>query len=442
MFKKRLAAITLMVALSVSVVFPSNVAYATEEGSGTESEDAKSKTEDSDSDSKSSSEDEDIDRNARLKEIEDSIKEKQEQIEKAEKDKKEIKNTISNMNSMIDSLEKEKGDLSNYVSQLDANMEEVEAHIEELTAKIEEKEAEIVQTEAELEEAQRVQLEQYNAMKSRIKFMYEKGDTYYLELIFNAKNFGDMINKADYIERLSAYDKSKLQEYVEFCEYVEACKLLMESEKESLDQAKLSVEEEKSNLETLIGEKEKEITAKEYDISNKEQAIKEYEADLAEQTAIIKTLEAAVAEQKQKLMEESGEVITYDGGMFTFPAPSYTRVSDEFGWRTHPILGVQQYHNGVDLAAPGGSPILAAYDGEVVAASYTATMGNYVMINHGNDLYTIYMHASKLYVSQGEKVTKGQKIAAVGSTGRSTGNHLHFSVRKNGEYVNPWNYLK
>ena len=93
------------------------------------------------------------------------------------------------------------------------------------------------------------------------------------------------------------------------------------------------------------------------------------------------------------------------------------------------------------MAAPGGSPILAAYDGEVVAATYNGSMGNYVMIDHGGGLYTIYMHASALYVSKGQVVTKGQKIAAVGTTGRSTGNHLHFSVRLNGSYVNPWNYL-
>ena len=93
------------------------------------------------------------------------------------------------------------------------------------------------------------------------------------------------------------------------------------------------------------------------------------------------------------------------------------------------------------MAAPGGSPILAAYDGKVVAAAYNASMGNYIMINHGGGLYTIYMHASALYVSTGETVTRGQKIAAVGTTGRSTGNHLHFSVRKDGAYVSPWNYL-
>jgi murein DD-endopeptidase MepM/ murein hydrolase activator NlpD len=100
-----------------------------------------------------------------------------------------------------------------------------------------------------------------------------------------------------------------------------------------------------------------------------------------------------------------------------------------------------KFHNGIDLAAPGGSPILAAYSGTVVAATYSSTMGNYVMIDHGSNLYTIYMHAQTLYVSKGDTVTQGQKIAAVGTTGRSTGNHLHFSVRLNGSYVSPWNYL-
>lgn len=100
-----------------------------------------------------------------------------------------------------------------------------------------------------------------------------------------------------------------------------------------------------------------------------------------------------------------------------------------------------KFHNGIDLAASSGSDILAAYDGQVVASSYSASMGNYVMIDHGNELYTIYMHASALYVSKGDVVAKGQKIAAVGSTGRSTGPHLHFGVRRNGNYVSPWNYI-
>ena len=134
-------------------------------------------------------------------------------------------------------------------------------------------------------------------------------------------------------------------------------------------------------------------------------------------------------------------VRTYDGGTFHFPLESYTRVSDDYGYRIHPILNVKQFHNGVDFAAPKGTPIYAAYDGMVVAATYSATMGNYVMIDHGDNLYTIYMHASKLYVSEDDVVKKGQKIAGVGTTGRSTGNHLHFSIRKNGAYVSPWDYI-
>ncbi|MDE6913196.1 MAG: M23 family metallopeptidase, partial [Lachnospiraceae bacterium] len=132
----------------------------------------------------------------------------------------------------------------------------------------------------------------------------------------------------------------------------------------------------------------------------------------------------------------------YDGGMFAWPAPSYTRMSGDYGDRMHPPLGLKRFHNGVDMAAPGGAPILAAYNGTVVAAAYTAAMGNYIMIDHGDNLFTIYMHASALYVSKGAEVVKGQKIAAVGTTGRSTGNHLHFSVRLNGNYVSPWGYLK
>ena len=128
--------------------------------------------------------------------------------------------------------------------------------------------------------------------------------------------------------------------------------------------------------------------------------------------------------------------------MFTWPAPSYTRISDDFGMRTHPTLGIRMMHNGIDLAAPGGSPILAAYAGTVVASAYSASMGNYIMIDHGDGLYTIYMHASRLSVSKGAEVTAGQTIGAVGTTGRSTGNHLHFGVRLNGSYVSPWNYLK
>ena len=371
----------------------------------------------------------------------DSIKEKEEQIKAAEEEKKELQDGLTDLKKIKADLEKSKNDLSAYVKELDANLVSIENKIAELKQLIEEKEAEIADTEEKLEEAQKIEQEQYEAMKVRIKFMYEKSDDFYLETLFSADSFGDILNKADYIEQLSAYDREKLDEYALNSQMIQLFKEELETEKEILDEAKAGVVAEQAALESLIGEKEQQITAYQSDISNKEAAIKEYEEDIAAQNAVISALEKAVAEEKAKLLAENGSVITYDGGVFAWPAPGYTRISSDYGTRMHPTLGVEKFHNGIDLAAPTGSSILAAYNGKVVAADYNASMGNYVMIDHGDDLYTIYMHASALYVSRGETVAKGQQIAAVGSTGRSTGPHLHFGVRLNGSYVSPWNYL-
>ena len=251
-----------------------------------------------------------------------------------------------------------------------------------------------------------------------------------------------MMNKADYIESLSRYDRNKLEEYVQTREMVELCKEELETEKELLDEAKTAKEAEEATISSLIEEKEAQIKSVSGDIANKEAAIKEYEAMIAQENAEISALEKAVAEEKARLEAENAQARIYNGGMFTWPCPGYKRISDEYGNRIHPILGTQQFHNGVDMAASSGTAILAAYDGDVIAATYSSSMGNYIMIDHGSGLYTIYMHCSALYVSKGQAVTKGQNIAAVGSTGRSTGPHLHFSVRLNGNYVSPWNYLK
>ena len=374
-------------------------------------------------------------------ELEASIKAKQAEIQEAEKEKQQLKSSITDAKKIVSGLESTKKDLEAYVTELDANLTDVEAKIAELKELIADKEAEIEEATADLEEAEEIQQTQYENMKKRIKFMYEKGDTFFLDLIFSASSYADMLNKADYAEKLSEYDAKKLEEYKQTCEYVAGCKADLEADKEVLDEAKAKQDEEQENLNTLIAAKNSEISMTAADIHNKEAAIKELEADMAARDAAIKQLEQSVAEERRRLAEESGKVLTYDGGMFKWPAPSYTRISDDYGNRIHPITGTNQFHNGVDMAAPGGSPILAAYDGEVVAATYNASMGNYVMIDHGDSLYTIYMHASALYVSKGDYVSKGQKIAAVGTTGRSTGNHLHFSVRKNGSYVSPWNYL-
>lgn len=374
-----------------------------------------------------------------ISELRESIQKKQDAISQAEALKKQLQTGMTDVKKIIAGLETSKKNLANYITELDRSLEDAQEKIEEYKGLIAQKEADIEQKEQELEVAIQTEERQYAAMKSRIRSIYLTGDAMYLELILSSGSFGEMLNKADYVEKLSAYDQKMLELYKETRAYVAACKEELEAEHAVLEEAKADVEQEEAALEALIAEKEVQITAYESDINNREQLVKEYEAEIAAQNAEIKALEDAVAAEKAALASKTQR--TYDGGIFAWPAPSYKRVSDDYGYRIHPILGVKQFHNGVDLAAPGGSPILAAYDGTVVVADYSSTMGNYVMIDHGDNLYTIYMHASALYVSKGAEVSKGQQIAAVGSTGRSTGNHLHFSVRLNGSYVSPWNYI-
>ena len=395
-----------------------------------------------------------------------------ERKEKAEEQKQEIRaseskvdmmeDAVAGLNSEKKELQVAKDELSDTVEQLDAQLNNVQEVLTQLEEDIDRKTKQVENIKNRLREAEANQDEQYASMKQRIKFMYEKGDTAYITMVFGAQNLTDMLNKAEYIEEVSAYDRQLLNEYTETKYRVINLKDKLEVEQASLLETQEQAEIQEYQMSMLIDQKNGEIEKYESEISTKEDAIKEYEAMIASQNATIAALEASIlkaereAEALQKELEESGlsdndidssssskPVTTQQvfSGPFCMPAPSYTRVSDDYGNRIHPILGVKQFHNGIDFAAPGGSPILAAQSGTVIAAAYSSTMGNYIMINHGGGVITIYMHASALYVSAGQTVTKGQKIAAVGSTGRSTGNHLHFSVRVNGSYVSPWSYL-
>lgn len=372
----------------------------------------------------------------------ESIREKEREIEKAKEEVSGLKSSLTDVEKLKKELEQSKNDLTAYVTKLDGQLSDIQDRIEKYNDMITEKEKEIEETARDLDEAQARQELQYAAMKKRIQFMYERSDSFYMETLFGAGSISGIVNRADFIEALSRYDRKKLDEYVETRKYVELCKQELEAEKELLDETKLAVEQEEENVNTLIGEKEAQIVSVSGDIANKEAAIKEYEDMIAQENAEIAALEKAVAEERARLEAENAQARIYNGGMFAWPCPGYKRISDEYGNRMHPILGVEKFHNGLDMAASSGTPILAAYDGDVVAADYSGSMGNYIMINHGSGLYTIYMHCSALYVSKGQTVSKGQNIAAVGSTGRSTGPHLHFSVRLNGNYVSPWNYLK
>lgn len=374
--------------------------------------------------------------------LDEQIKNDSAALSDAKSEKKELETNLEAAQALKASLQEAKDELAGHVVELDNEMSQVTMKLMEVERLLEAKEAEHQETEEKLVEAKENIEKQYEDMKIRIQFMYEHGSMSFIEILLSSSSFSEMLNKAEYIEQVSAYDRQMLDAYEETKVKVEKLEKELASQKDVLKTVRADVKKQQDQMQGLIDEKQDEIKEYQTDIANKEKAIQEYENMIAEQDDLIGALEAAVSAAKKK-REQMGvsDNDTYSGGTFCWPAPSYTRISDDYGWRTHPILGVQQFHNGVDMAAPTGSPILAATDGEVIAATYSNTMGNYIMIDHGGGLFTIYMHASVLYVSRGMTVSKGEEIAAVGSTGRSTGPHLHFSVRLNGQYVSPWNYL-
>lgn len=368
----------------------------------------------------------------------DKIKSSEKAKSDAERTKAALTQGEENAKKIIASLETAKSDAQEYVTRIDGEISDIQDKIETISANIVRLDEDIAKTREELEEAEETRDQQYEYMKMRIKASYESRTQTIVEAIFTSKGIGELLNRSLYLNEVAAYDDRKLAEFAETVETVEETARILAAEEEELQKVMDDALAEETAAQTLLNEKEREVAAYTASIGDKEAQIREYKAMIAEQDSIIATMEAAIKAERERLVQEARK---YGGGVFAHPCPDYTRISDEYGMRMHPTLGVELMHNGIDFAAASGTPIYAAADGDVVGAGYSASMGNYVMIDHGSDIITIYMHASKLLVSQGDEVSRGDKIALVGSTGRSTGPHLHFGVRENGSYVNPAKYL-
>lgn len=344
-------------------------------------------------------------------------------------------------------LESLKNDAAAYVKKLDANLEALDEELTKLGDDISNKEQEIEVTKEELEQARQIEKKQYESMKLRIKYMYEKGDSSYVDLLLQAESLSELLNKAEYIGKISAYDRQMLDRYIATKEQIAADEVKLEAEHTELLGLQEQTEAKQASVEQLMTAKQKELKNYESQISVAENQLTEYEKDIKAQEDSIKQIEAQIKRQEEearkKAAQSGGSYKTVNLGdiKFIWPCPSSSRITSSFGGRSSPTEGASSNHKGIDIGASSGSDIIAAASGEVVVSTYSYSAGNYVMINHGGGVYTVYMHASRLLVSVGQQVKQGQVIAKVGSTGYSTGPHLHFGIRVNGTYVNPRQYV-
>ena len=353
---------------------------------------------------------------------------------------------ISETEKKAEELENQKKAAEGEKASLENQLNGILTEMDETKAKIEAKEIEVREKEEELVQAKIDENDQYESMKKRIKYMYENGNSQFIEILCESKSIGEFLNNAEYITTISQYDRNMLTEFQQIVEAVAEQEEMLKTEYAELETLQDSLIAKQEELNQLVEGKEEELKQISADLGATQERLaqlKEAAAAAARKQEELARLAKAQAEAQANAGSGggAGAAVVSGNGMFTHPCPGYSRISSEFGWREAPIAGAGNNHKGMDLAAPTGTPIYAAAAGTVTTARYSNSAGNWVVINHGNGLQTYYMHASALYVSEGQSVSKGQNIAAVGSTGQSTGPHLHFQVMQNGTPVNPRNYL-
>lgn len=396
--------------------------------------------------------------------------------------KSQLENDLKDAQALISQLQGQEGDTEAAISELDSKLTEISEKIDDLEQQTEQKNKELADSEEQLVAAQESEAEQYESMKGRIRYMYQNSGVSYLEALLEAGSFAELLKKVEYMSSLMTYDREKLAEYQELQVEIQNAEETIRQDKADLESLQSQLEDEQQAVNLLMEEKEQQLSGIRQGISEAEESVQEYEQKIEAESELIQEMLAAEeaarkAEEAKKQQEEqkrqeaansnssnnnnsnssasdsgsgsssdsdSSNVNTdnsYTGGVFTWPCPSSRRITSGFGKRNSPTAGASSYHQGYDIGASAGAAIVAAADGVVTTTGYSSVLGNYVILSHGGGLFTIYEHCSSVLVSKGQSVSRGAAIAKVGSTGISTGSHLHFGVQLNGKYVDPGNYL-
>lgn len=348
----------------------------------------------------------------------------------------DAKKKAEELEGQKDAAESQKASLT---EQLNAVLGEMEETQEKLTAK----EEEIQQKEEELAQAKVDENDQYESMKKRIKYMYENGNTEFIEILCESKDIGEFLNNAEYITTISEYDREQLVKFQEIVKQVQEQEAALQEEYTELTVLQTELEDKHSQVEQLLAETNMKLEDLEEQIGENaatlDKLIKEAEAAAERKRQAEAAAKAAAAGSGSgSSYSEPGPPVVTGNGQFSHPCPS-GYITSYFGEYRSPS---DPAHKGMDFGTNRvPAPTYAAAAGTVTTAGWSNSAGNWVVINHGNGLVTKYMHHSSLCVSAGQRVEKGQQIGMTGTTGQSSGIHLHFQVELNGRAVDPRNYL-
>lgn len=352
------------------------------------------------------------------------ISEKQASLTATSNKRKDLENKIASLKNQKADAERDKRNYDDLIAIIEIEIKDTEELIEFINESLE-------QEETDIEELHRKYDNSYKAFLDMIQFAYEDGYVNYLDLLMNSENFTSFLSWIDIISNMAEYNKNVIEN--------------LQKNKKTLNDTIASHEEMISQLDGYasdLAEKSQEAAGYRKDaidaIKKLADDIVASEAKQAQFDQESKDIQAEISRASKELQALQESQRKYVGGALLWPLPIKSYVSSGFGGRTSPITGRWELHNGVDLPAPYGTSIYAANDGVVIIATYGAGYGNYIVIDHGGGITTLYAHCSSFVVKTvGAKVKRGDIIAKVGSTGWSTGNHLHFSYIENGTFKDP-----
>jgi len=343
-----------------------------------------------------------------------------------EQDLNDINGKISQTQKELNEGKKQEKQLSNQIKQLESAINSTENEINNLKGDINKTEQQINVVQTNLATVEQEMAVQNEELQKRLRTMYKNGDVGLVQILLGSEDITDFMTNMDMVQKIFDNDVEVLKIMEEQHKQIEAQKRELEGLQAQLVSEKQQEADKQASLQASRGE----VASLKAQVASDNKALAaEIDALNAEANRLIEEIKRLQGDQ------------AYTGGEFAWPSASSTRVTSEFGNRIHPILKVKKLHTGIDIGAAAGTKVLAANSGTVIKAGWNNSYGNVVMIDHGGGIVTLYAHNSKLLVSTGDPVSKGQNIALVGSTGQSTGPHIHFEVRVDGQYQNPRNWL-
>ena len=356
----------------------------------------------------------------------------QAEIDAMREEADDLKDQQKEIQAKLDALEADQANAMERKTLLVQQINATQAEINTIAAQIAKYDELIAQKQEELSQAEAEEQAQYELFCERVRYMEEQGEVSYWSILFSSKDFADLLDNAMMVEEIMDYDNQVMDQLIALREQIEEDKAELESARQAQQAAKEEQEAAQANLKS----QEAEVSALIDQLAAQEDQL---EAEEAKLQAAANAADAEIAAAERELAAQINNVVSESG--FMWPLPGYYNLSSLFAGRIHPITGKPQHHTGIDIPATSGTSILAAKSGVVTTSTYNNSYGNYVVVSHSDGTSTLYAHMSRRGCSKGDVVSQGQTIGYVGTTGSSTGNHLHLEVRVNGSRVDPTQYF-